>query len=80
MNSSFITSRPAVRYAIHAASQLHGLGTLMWMMPKHLHVTKTKNDYGMMVIGFLTLSRRTGIFEMCLYPPYLHIYLMFCGK
>ena len=44
MNSSFITLRPGVRYAIHAASQPPVGGPLMWMMPLHFHVNQ-KLDY-----------------------------------
>ena len=38
------TWRSGVRSAMRAASQLHGRGPLMWMMPLHLHVNQ-KSDY-----------------------------------
>ena len=68
-----------LQYTMLAASQLPGRGPLMWMMPRHLHVDNTKNDYVMMMKVFLTLSRRTGVLFF-LYPLYLYICLIFCGK
>ena len=38
------TWRSVVRSAMHAASQLPGVGPLMWMMPLHLHFNQ-KSDY-----------------------------------
>ena len=40
------TWRSGVRSAKHAASQLPGRGTLMWMMPLHVHFHQ-KSDYDM---------------------------------
>ena len=38
------TWKPGVRSAMGAASQLLGMGPLLWILPLYLHVNKKSND------------------------------------